>query len=52
MAAPVCPALKADQLVLLDGISGVAIINPLAKATAAAAAAAAQIDALPPCDGI
>jgi hypothetical protein len=49
MAAPVCPALKADQLVLLDGISGVAIINPVAKATAAAAA---QIDALPPCDGI
>jgi hypothetical protein len=29
-------ALKADRLALLDGISSVAIVNPVAKATAAA----------------
>jgi hypothetical protein len=41
-------ALKADRLALLDGISSVAIVNPVAKATAAAPA---EIDALPPCGG-
>jgi len=41
-------ALMADRLALLDGISSVAIVNPVAKATAAAPA---EIDALPPCGG-